>query len=93
VGRLSLDWSRQHTGVRAAVCACLAMRGETGGIPRMISTSSGGIFARWSPEGSRLFYLTLNGDLMTVDIVESSTQGAAPSLGQLGARCLRRGER
>ena len=39
--------------------------------PRMISTTSGGIFARWSPGGNRLFYLTLNGDLMAVDIVES----------------------
>ena len=44
----------------------------------MIS-ASGGMWPRWSADGKRLFYITLNGDLIAVDVqAGASFQNSAP---------------
>jgi len=55
-------------------------RSEAGaaGAQWMIS-AGGGVFPRWSADGTRLFYLTLSGDVMTVDVqAGASFQTSAP---------------
>ena len=42
-------------------------------------SAGGGVFPRWSADGTRLFYLTLSGDVMTVDVqAGASFQHSAP---------------
>jgi hypothetical protein len=45
----------------------------------VVSTGIGGLQPRWSADGKRLFYISLNGDLMAADVQGgTSFQNSAP---------------